>query len=111
MQIKPDQAAIDKFCASLTKLGDVFVNDAFGTAHRPHAYVSHLMYKLYQLMVSIATVSAVVRTVVSGPWLESSYPSVRPVVCSKRTRVLRKSSRQPRSSVSRNSWRVRLRTI
>jgi phosphoglycerate kinase len=29
--------AIAAFCASLTKLGDVYINDAFGTAHRAHA--------------------------------------------------------------------------
>jgi phosphoglycerate kinase len=29
--------AISSFCASLTKLGDVYVNDAFGTSHRAHA--------------------------------------------------------------------------
>ena len=28
---------VKKFRASLSKLGDVFVNDAFGTAHRPHS--------------------------------------------------------------------------
>jgi len=28
---------IAKFCASLSKHGDVFINDAFGTAHRAHA--------------------------------------------------------------------------
>jgi len=32
-----DQAAIAAFCASLSKLGDVYVNDAFGTAHRAHS--------------------------------------------------------------------------
>jgi phosphoglycerate kinase len=32
-----DKAAVAAFCASLTKLGDVFVNDAFGTAHRAHS--------------------------------------------------------------------------
>ncbi len=32
-----DKAAIAAFCASLSKLGDVFVNDAFGTAHRAHS--------------------------------------------------------------------------
>jgi len=32
-----DKADIAAFCASLTKLGDVFVNDAFGTAHRAHS--------------------------------------------------------------------------
>jgi len=34
-KVKPE--AVAAFCASLTKLGDVYVNDAFGTAHRPHA--------------------------------------------------------------------------
>jgi len=36
-KIKADKADIEKFCASLSKLGDVFINDAFGTAHRAHA--------------------------------------------------------------------------
>ena len=34
---KADSAAVAKFCQSLTRLGDVYVNDAFGTAHRAHA--------------------------------------------------------------------------
>lgn len=35
--VKADAAAVEKFRASLSKLGDVFVNDAFGTAHRAHS--------------------------------------------------------------------------
>lgn len=33
---KSSKEDVEKFRASLTKLGDVFVNDAFGTAHRAH---------------------------------------------------------------------------
>ena len=36
-KIKAEKAAVDEFRASLSKLGDVYVNDAFGTAHRAHS--------------------------------------------------------------------------
>jgi len=36
-KVKADKAAVAAFRASLTKLGDVFINDAFGTAHRAHS--------------------------------------------------------------------------
>ncbi|MCB9887427.1 MAG: phosphoglycerate kinase [Planctomycetes bacterium] len=38
--VKADPAAVTAFRESLAKLGDVFVNDAFGTAHRAHSSVS-----------------------------------------------------------------------
>ena len=38
-KIKADKDAVAKFRAELTKLGDVYVNDAFGTAHRAHSSV------------------------------------------------------------------------
>ena len=36
---KADPAKVAEFRASLTKLGDVYCNDAFGTAHRAHSSV------------------------------------------------------------------------
>lgn len=38
--VKADPARVAEFRASLTKLGDVYVNDAFGTAHRAHSSVT-----------------------------------------------------------------------
>jgi hypothetical protein len=34
---KASKEAVAAFRASLSKLGDVFINDAFGTAHRAHS--------------------------------------------------------------------------
>ncbi len=36
-KVKADAKDVEAFRASLTKLGDVYVNDAFGTAHRAHS--------------------------------------------------------------------------
>ena len=36
-QIKATKEQLAAFQASLTKLGDVYINDAFGTAHRAHS--------------------------------------------------------------------------
>lgn len=37
MQVKADPAKVAEFRQSLRKLGDVYINDAFGTAHRAHS--------------------------------------------------------------------------
>jgi len=36
-KVKVDKAKIDEFRKGLTALGDVYINDAFGTAHRAHS--------------------------------------------------------------------------
>ncbi|XP_071034902.1 phosphoglycerate kinase 1 [Parasteatoda tepidariorum] len=36
-KVKAKPEDVEKFRASLTKLGDVYINDAFGTAHRAHS--------------------------------------------------------------------------
>ena len=37
VQVKADSAKVSEFRASLRKLADLYVNDAFGTAHRAHS--------------------------------------------------------------------------
>ncbi|MDB6167487.1 MAG: pgk [Verrucomicrobia bacterium] len=41
--VKADPKAVEVFRANLSKLGDVYVNDAFGTAHRAHSSVVGIM--------------------------------------------------------------------
>jgi phosphoglycerate kinase len=51
--VKPSEAAIQQFRASLTRLGDVFINDAFGTAHRAHRHQSLCLSLSLSLSLSI----------------------------------------------------------
>jgi len=48
-KVKAEKSAVDAFRESLRKLGDVYVNDAFGTAHRGH---SSMMGQGYQQRAS-----------------------------------------------------------
>jgi len=36
-KVKADKASVEEFRKGLTKLGDIYINDAFGTAHRAHS--------------------------------------------------------------------------
>jgi len=36
-KVKASKEAVEAFRKSLTSLGDVYINDAFGTAHRAHS--------------------------------------------------------------------------
>lgn len=36
-KVKADKSKVDEFRQSLTKLADIYINDAFGTAHRAHS--------------------------------------------------------------------------
>jgi phosphoglycerate kinase len=43
--IKADKTAVEAFRASLSRLADVYVNDAFGTAHRAHSSMVGVLLK------------------------------------------------------------------
>lgn len=45
-KVKADKKKVAEFRKSLTNLGDVFVNDAFGTAHRAHSSMVGVDHKI-----------------------------------------------------------------
>ena len=61
-----DEAGQEKLAKELASYGDIFVNDAFGTAHRAHA--------------STATISKFVKTSVGGFLMEKEVKYLEPMV-------------------------------
>lgn len=45
-KVKADKAKVKEFRSSLSKLGDLYVNDAFGTAHRAHSSITGVNHKI-----------------------------------------------------------------
>nr|AAL90093.1 AT18066p [Drosophila melanogaster] len=45
-KVKADPAKVKEFRAKLAQLGEIYVNDAFGTAHRPHSSMMGDGYKV-----------------------------------------------------------------
>jgi 3-phosphoglycerate kinase len=63
-----DAADLDKLAKELASYGDIFVNDAFGTAHRDHA--------------STASIAKFVQTSVAGFLMEKEIDYLEPIVTS-----------------------------
>ena len=45
-KVKADKESVKKFRKELSGLGDIFVNDAFGTAHRAHSSMVGIDHKI-----------------------------------------------------------------
>ena len=82
VRFQPEEEANDpKFAEALAKLGDLYVNDAFGAAHRAHA--------------STAGITKFVAQSAMGFLME------------KELKYLRERTRQPGASRSSSSWAAR----
>lgn len=53
-KVKADKGKVEDFRKGLTALGDIYVNDAFGTAHRAHRYVHFMGSDLAELQDLVA---------------------------------------------------------
>ena len=73
VKLKADPKKVEEFRASLSKLGDVYVNDAFGTAHRAHRFVNSCRFLGCFSLVFFLGVHTLEFIIISFLWKSNVY--------------------------------------